>query len=167
MPADDDRLRQAVLAASHHQAALDELEALLRRADERIAQRCPVCLGGGACCRFDLTGNRLYVSTLELALLIRQAPPHPDRAGQHRCPYQAGPRCLARGRRPLGCRTYYCRAPVDWMNEVYEDVHRQVRELHERHGVEYFYVEMTAAVAHAAAPARGEDAGRPGSGKNA
>lgn len=148
MPADDaDHLRRAVQDASHNQAALDELQALLQQADARIAERCHVCLGGGACCKFDLTGNLLYVSTLELALLAREAPPSPGQAPRRRCPYQAGPRCLARGRRPLGCRTFFCRAPADWMNEVYEDVHQEIRQLHQKYGIEYFYVELTAAAA--------------------
>jgi len=167
MPSDADRLRLALQAASRNQAALDELQALLRRADDRIARRRPVCLGGGACCKFDLTGNRLYVSTLELALLLRQAPPHPDRAGRNRCPYQAGPKCLARSRRPLGCRTFFCRAPADWMNELYEAAHQEIRRLHERHGVEYFYVEMTTALGDADAADRGRDAGGRGLSKNA
>jgi len=143
MPAADDVLLPALRAAWAAQAALDDLRRLLERADAEIARLRPACLGGGACCKFDLTGSRLYVSTLELALLTRQAPARPELARRQRCPYQLGPRCQARCRRPLGCRVFFCSAEGGWMQDLYERYHAEIRLLHQRHALAYLYVELT------------------------
>ncbi len=106
----------------------------------------PVCLGGGACCRFDLAGHRLYASTLELAGLCRETVVDPARALRGRCPFQLGPRCMARTWRPLGCRTYFCRAGAERIAAAHEAVHARIRALHETFGLTYRYVEVTAAL---------------------
>lgn len=123
-----------------------ELVELYRQVDFRVGRTGAVCLGGGACCRFDLADHRLYVSTGELALLTREAPVSPAPPGK--CAYQLGPRCIARDRRPLGCRTYFCNRLHDGdLSATYEDFHRRLRRLHERLGLPYYYVELTAALA--------------------
>ena len=120
------------------------LEEIYRRADAGSAASS--CLGGGGCCRFDLAGHRLYVSIGELALLTRQ-PPGRREPAPLRCPYQDGPRCTARARRPLGCRVFFCRrkeggAPA----RTYEDCHALIRRLHDRYGAHYAYLELTGAL---------------------
>ena len=65
---------------------LGEIRAVLESADgesggQAPGEARPQCLGGGACCRFDLMGHRVYLSTGELALLGRTDPPAPERAG--------------------------------------------------------------------------------------
>jgi hypothetical protein len=60
-----------------------ELAELLEQAQaDRSGAR---CLGGGACCRFDLVEHRLYLTLGELALLTQ--PPLPDLApaARRRC----------------------------------------------------------------------------------
>jgi Fe-S-cluster containining protein len=65
-----------------------------------------------------------------------------------RCPYQQGALCMARANRPLGCRAFFCRMPAEIEpGGLYERYHQKVKELHDRYGLEYFYVEMTAAAA--------------------
>ncbi len=132
---------------------LTALEAIYGDADRRIASGGAACLGGGVCCKFDLAGHRLYVTAGELALLTREAPPdavgeaRPEDGGRGttmRCPYQRRDRCLARERRPLGCRVFFCRAGAGAMSDLYEEFHRRLRELHEGHGIPYRYVELTA-----------------------
>ena len=109
-----------------------------------------LCMGGGACCRFDLFDHRLYVTLGELAVLRLTPPLDPSRTARNRCPYQQGPRCLARPNRPLGCRVFFCRERPDRSdtrdNDVYETYHRQIRELHERHNVPYAYIELISAL---------------------
>jgi len=125
-------------------AALAQLEQLYGQLDREAACLAGVCLGGGACCRFDLAGHRLYVTPLELAALIRR--PAPVVAAPLRCPYQLGPRCQARDGRPLGCRVFFCQADAQAVAELYEHYHRLIRDLHSRHGVPYRYVELSAAL---------------------
>ena len=124
---------------------LAELSAILRRADAAVARDGPGCRACGACCRFEEFGHRLYVSAGELALLTAAAPPEPCRPG--RCPYQLDSRCTARDRRSLGCRVFFCRAELaDGSAALYEQLHRQIRRLHDRYALGYLYVELTAAL---------------------
>jgi hypothetical protein len=140
-------LAEAVAQCARNADLLRELRRIYAAADARVAQRGAVCLGGGACCRFDLCSHRLYVSTAELALLATQAPLRPERSAMKRCAYQLGPRCTARDRRPLGCRTFFCRPPAaEDAGEEYERDHREIRLLHERFNVRYVYVELTTAL---------------------
>jgi len=122
-----------------------------RRVDAAAAARGAVCLGGGACCKFDLAGHRLYLSTGELALLTLEAPPRPARSRRRRCPYQVGPRCVARDRRPLGCRIFFCSPGLgEWCRCAYERFHRRIRELHAQQDLPYLYVELTDAITQCA-----------------
>jgi hypothetical protein len=125
-----------------------ELLAIYRRVDQAVAAKGATCLGGGGCCKFDLAGHLLYLSTAELSLLCHAPPPTLTNCRRLRCPYQVGPRCMARERRGLGCRTFFCRQDLDaWSNEVYEDAHNAIRRLHADLGLPYLYVELTVAIA--------------------
>jgi len=125
------------------QAILDVYEAIERASEKGEA----TCLGGGACCRFDLFDHRLYVTLGELALLSRAEPADPSRTARNRCPYQQGPRCLARQNRPLGCRVFFCREKSDTPDkDVYEAAHKRICELHATHDVPYAYVELISAL---------------------
>lgn len=140
-------LRQAVRRCRGEPAFLDALRGVYRTVDEAVNRRGALCLGGGACCRFDLMGHRLMLSTGELALLTLRPPPGGRGAGRLPCAYQRGPRCAARRRRPLGCRVYFCRAELeDFCHQTYEASHERIRRLHERHALPYAYVELTAAL---------------------
>jgi len=137
-------LGEAVTAGGARAELLAEVADLYRRADARIAAVGATCMGGGVCCRFDLASHRLYVSTAELAALVQQTPAVWP-AGPGRCPYQLGPRCMARDRRPLGCRTHFCNTlSSSALQAIYEQFHDLLCSLHERLGAEYHYVELTA-----------------------
>jgi len=145
-PPEASALVEAVARAGRDEATLAELREIYRLAETGPASPGGVCLGGGACCKFDRAAHRLYVSTAELALLASAAPPAPDRARRGRCPYQVGPRCTARDRRPLGCRIFFCNAAPVRMEAEYERHHRAIRELHHYRGFPYLYVELTSAL---------------------
>ena len=45
--------------------------------------------------------------------------------------------------RPLGCRIYFCdQAAGAATDELYERFHREIAEIHERHGLTYVYKEL-------------------------
>ena len=140
---DDTSLPDAVRCAEQRPDALAALAVLYDQLDAELAETNAQCLGGGTCCRFDIAGHRLFVTTLELAMLLQGPPPHP--AAPLRCPYQRGPKCLARGFRALGCRTYFCRSPE--LTDLYESYHQAIAQLHEHHAIPYLYVELTAGLA--------------------
>jgi Fe-S-cluster containining protein len=54
-----------------------------------------------------------------------------------------GPRCHARENRPLGCRAFFCGAEASDSQAIYESYHARIRQLHQRHGLAYRYVELT------------------------
>ncbi|MDR3635504.1 MAG: hypothetical protein P4L84_16990 [Isosphaeraceae bacterium] len=88
----------------------EALHGLYDALDAEIARLGPVCALSGRCCRFEEYGHTLFLSALEAALLLADAPPpvRPLDDGAT-CPWQDGQgRCTARSARPLGCRVYYC-----------------------------------------------------------
>lgn len=120
---------------------------LYDQVDRELADRGAVCLGGGTCCKFDVTEHQLYLSTGELALLTATALPSSPRGKPRRCPYQVNTRCAVRDRRALGCRIFFCDPQLsDFCQKSYEAYHRQVRLLHQRHCLPYAYVELTSAL---------------------
>jgi hypothetical protein len=76
--------------------------------DREVAQAGPVCVASGRCCRFKEYGHVLFVSNLEAAVLLADAPPYDQPVTADFCPFQKENLCTAREPRPLGCRVYYC-----------------------------------------------------------
>jgi hypothetical protein len=70
----------------------------------------PACALSGRCCRFAEYGHTLFLSSVEFALLLTDAPaPSRPLDDGLTCPWQDDRgRCTAREARPLGCRVYYC-----------------------------------------------------------
>ncbi|HZZ44771.1 MAG TPA: hypothetical protein VFE58_17675, partial [Tepidisphaeraceae bacterium] len=64
------------------------------------------------------------------------------------CPFQEGGLCSVHGIRPFGCRVFFCdETSTEWQREQYEELHGELKKLHEELGVAYFYVEWRAALA--------------------
>ena len=95
------------------------------------------CAGCGRCCHFEEFDHILFTTGLEYEYLLsvekKMTPDSPDR-----CPYQVNEKCLARKGRPLGCRLFFCQAEKK-SEELSEQYHRKLRELHELHGIEWVY----------------------------
>jgi len=145
--AENPELSPELMRLLESDAFLDEILAVYESLDNPANGARAICLGGGACCRFDLFDHRLYVTLGELALLSRTKPKYPSRIELNRCPYQQGPRCTARGNRPLGCRVFFCREqPGAGYNELYEEAHRRIRRLHESFNMPYSYMELISAL---------------------
>ncbi len=137
-------LSAAVERCRGNEALMEGLHRIYEDVDRAVADSGAVCMGGGNCCKFDLFDHRLYLTVAELALLMSQPPPDPDRAYRMRCPYQVGPRCAAYRRRPLGCRTFFCRnEKKEGLERLHEHYHRKIQTLHETLCVPYSYAELT------------------------
>ena len=106
----------------------EELAAIYRDADLTFSGwSCPAST---ECCRFGITGREPYVTSIEIAAIVRARavagsplPANDDRGarsrgrralplaadGERRCPMlTAEGRCAVYASRPLGCRTFYC-----------------------------------------------------------
>jgi Fe-S-cluster containining protein len=129
--------------------AFEALKAIYARLEEAIDGLGLACRGDGACCRFETSGLDLFATGLEIALLVREQgmPDAPLEPG--RCPFQEADSCKARAGRPLGCRVYFCDAAAEAeLHALYERFHREVRELHARHDLEYTYGELVKLLCH-------------------
>jgi hypothetical protein len=101
----------------------DSLQAIYSELEAELARRGPVCRISGRCCRFQEYGHTLFLSAVEAALLLADAPaPARPLDEGATCPWQnAQGRCLAREARPLACRVYFC-------DPAFQDVAPQLSE---------------------------------------
>ena len=158
----DDQAREFarhVTDASARGAVADAVAELYVRVRAEIDARQPVCQISGRCCRFEQFGHRLFVTTIEMAAFLRDLPPPAETGGGAAglrlplawdgtgCPYQVAGRCGVHPARPFGCRIFFCDATAEaWQQQQYERFHAEIRQLHERLGVPYFYVEWREAI---------------------
>jgi Fe-S-cluster containining protein len=64
------------------------------------------------------------------------------------CPLQKENLCSVHAIRPFGCRIFFCdTTATQWQQERYELFHAELKQLHERFDVPYFYVEWRSALA--------------------
>ena len=158
-PADGD-LAAAVACALRASSLSAALAEIYRSVDAEVERLGLTCMGGGACCRFDIADHRLFATTAEITYLLAHGPAT-QVVPPGRCPYQVGPRCTARDGRPLGCRTYFCSpAAPDAIDGLYDLFHEPISRLHHQLSVPYLYLELTGALAvlgpAAATPSRDE-----------
>lgn len=117
------RPRPSESTAGRDPSALGALRALYARVDALFADTS--CDASTDCCRFAVTGREPYVTTLELAELVRAvraAGGLPKRRGlplvqaaddERRCPLLGEDgRCRVYASRPFGCRTFFCARAV-------------------------------------------------------
>lgn len=141
-----ERLAAGVAAFGRSTPAQVDLASVYDDTDRAIAGIGGTCLGGGACCRFDLLDHRVWLTTAELGGLLSEAPSC-EIANELRCPYQLGPDCTARARRPLSCRTFFCRPPDrDRLQDLHQVMHRRIAVIHQTHCIPYVYAELGEAV---------------------
>jgi hypothetical protein len=81
---------------------------LYAEVDREVAAAGPLCVASGRCCRFKEWGHTLFLSNLEAAVLLANAPAYDQLVSAEFCPFQQDKLCTAREPRPLGCRVYFC-----------------------------------------------------------
>src|SRR6476660_6179316 len=114
--------------------------ALYAEVDREVAAAGPVCVASGRCCRFKEYGHVLFLSSLEAAVLLKEAPAYERPATPDYCPFQQENLCTAREPRPLGCRVYYCDPNYqETGNRLTETYLRRLKEIAEESGVEWSY----------------------------
>jgi Fe-S-cluster containining protein len=161
------QLESAVREAATRADVSATVNRLYAELQMRIDERRPICVASGKCCHFERYGHRLYVSTMELAAFVAAigaaegdpaAAPRtsassvePRGAGGWDgtgCPFQIGKLCGVHSFRPFGCRVFFCDpTATQWQQDQYEQFHGELRKLHDRLGIPYFYVEWRAGLA--------------------
>jgi Fe-S-cluster containining protein len=121
-------------------SARSELERIYREADAEIAATGVRCDSSGVCCDFENVPHLLYASTVEISH-VKELHPKSFEPGSKLCPFWIDRQCMSRERRPLGCRTYYCDERYrDVLEDIYEKYYRQIRQIAEKHGMDWSYV---------------------------
>lgn len=159
------------MAAARGRADLcDAVAEVHGRLQAEIDRRRPMCSASGRCCRFEAYGHRLFVTTIELAVFadrLSAAGSSADASDADTqlwdgsgCPYQIDGLCGVHGVRPFGCRVYFCDpSSTDWQQDLYERTHNELKALHERAQVAYYYVEWREALQAMGLTRRGTEAG--------
>jgi Fe-S-cluster containining protein len=137
--------------------ALDEI-------DRRVNESGFTCQQSGRCCRFESFGHRLYMTGLEIAWFRSLAgdPQTPASTGsitlpvihakRDGCPYQIDGMCSVHQSRPFACRVFFCQeGSDDWQSEQYETFQSTMKNLHEKLGLPYRYMEWRSGLADAQA----------------
>jgi len=163
---DDHAWRRAVRAAGADPAMIAEVRRLYRLADAEIASHRPACRACGACCDFQRSKHRLYVTTAEVCVVLSAVDPRRPVTG--RCPYQLDGLCTIRDARPLGCRVFHCPpTPDDWQGRLYERWLGRIKRVEARFGLPYRYGEWLATLGRLAELPANWPAGEVRGGSNA
>jgi hypothetical protein len=116
---------------------------LYREVDAAIAAAGPVCEASGRCCRFTEYGHVLFLSNLEAAVLLADAPAYARPVSPDFCPFQKDKLCTAREPRPLGCRIYHCDPSYQEIgNQITETFLKKLKELADAHNLEWLYAPL-------------------------
>lgn len=139
-------LHQVVFEAARRREVIEAVDAVYAAVQLEIDARRPRCDLSGRCCHFEAYGHRLYVTSIELAAFVAtNTVAAEDNPGS--CPFQRGKLCAAHATRPFGCRIFFCDPTADeWQAARYEEFHAQLKALHVRFDVQYFYMEWRAAL---------------------
>jgi len=124
-------------------AVAEAVRAIYAAADREVAEAGPRCEASGRCCRFTEWGHVLFLSHLELAVLLDGAPAYTKPVGPDGCPFQVQRLCTAREQRPLGCRVYFCDpAYQERAGEITEKYLGQLKELAHAHDLGWQYAPL-------------------------
>lgn len=133
------------LALTERERLFGELEQFYARTDEKLRGLPQPCVACGQCCRFATFGHRLYISSLEAAFVLESGEPFEARhLKEDRCPYQRENRCGARGRRMLGCRTFFSRhsrEETEQAQRIYEEMLSELKSLYRRFNLDWEYAD--------------------------
>jgi Fe-S-cluster containining protein len=126
---------------------LDFLQTLYRRVDDQIGQVQSTCQNCRRCCDFDLSGLSLFVTNLELDYFRYHVKTIPLILA-NRCPFlDPDHGCTVRAYRPLGCRTFFCKPPPSYDQQIiYEDALTKIKCFIRENDLSYAYVEWLTAL---------------------
>jgi Fe-S-cluster containining protein len=134
---------QPILESPSVRESVSQLMAsIYRELDTSIGQVQSTCQSCKKCCDFAKSGLNLFVSNLELAYFVMNVPPA-EEIPAGRCPYlDENLGCRVREFRPIGCRTYFCRPPEGYDEQMlYEKAIGQVKRFIETQRLAYGYIE--------------------------
>jgi Fe-S-cluster containining protein len=113
----------------------------LKTGEESLCQAC------GCCCDFKTYEHRLFITTPELLFFKERSEGEaikPMTDGL--CPYNISGKCTVYQRRFVGCRIFCCEGDADAQSELSEWAVEEFKNLCEKHGLQYRYMELSTAL---------------------
>lgn len=123
----------------------EPLRAIYAAADADVLASGSACAVSGRCCRFKEYEHVLYLSGVEAAVFLADAPERAvDSDGASSCPWQdARGLCTARDARPLACRTFLCDPKYQEHGpEIMERHLHAIKQLTLAHGLAWGYAPL-------------------------
>ena len=121
----------------------EKLKEIYRRVDretEDLSYKCKAC---GQCCHFVKWGHQLWVTQLELGLIVERARPLSLKK-KGVCPYldEDDGLCRVHSVRALGCRVFSCDLDKDVIEDLHERHFNEIVKLIKDWGLELYYGEL-------------------------
>lgn len=126
---------------------------LYRQVEMEVGQLEVSCRQCGKCCCFGKFGQALLASTAEVGYLLAWLKKQPSKlkevsakkieSSHEVCPFLEDEHCGVREGRALGCRVFFCQAEAldkERMENMYEDFHKRIVDLHEQSELSYQYL---------------------------
>ncbi len=110
--------------------------------EREIEDRRMTCDACGQCCNLASWGHELWLTQLELALLIEN---HGHRRPKEEgvCPYlDKEGLCTAHPNRALGCRVFSCHGKKSVIEDLHERAFQKIRNLAKKHNIDLQYGEL-------------------------
>jgi len=126
---------------------------------ERNVSREEECSACGACCNFSEFDHRLYVTSPELIYFNEKIGSEGKPLRDGICPYNQNGKCTVYENRFAGCRIFFCRADVDFQNQLSESAVRRFKKMCLIFDVHYRYTDLESALSETPAnicPSAGE-----------
>lgn len=119
---------------------IEEVEAIYRWIDERVAGIGSKCKACGNCCDFEVFGHRLYVTTPELMHFQQTVGPDIKDMPADVCPYRINGKCSVYSYRFSGCRIFFCGGDSRQESQLSEQAIRKFKALCTKYHIPYYYV---------------------------
>ena len=118
---------------------IEEVEAIYRWIDERVAEFGSKCKACGNCCDFEVFGHRLYVTTPELMHFQHAVGPEIKDMPADVCPYRVDGKCSVYPYWFSGCRIFSCGGDSRQENLLSEQAIRKFKALCTKYKIGYYY----------------------------
>ena len=117
--------------------------------DEQINKKfssVELCTACGRCCNFAGFDHSLFVSSPEIIYFHEKVGPETRSMVAEQCPYNVNGKCTIYENRFAGCRIFFCRADVDFQNQLSESALKKFKEICLAFKIPYRYMDLQKAL---------------------
>jgi hypothetical protein len=119
---------------------IQEVDAVYKWLDERLAQMDSSCRACGDCCDFESFGHKLYITTPELIYFQNRLSQPVKTMTADVCPYCIDGKCTVYPYRFSGCRIFSCKGDTEKENALCEKAISKFKMVCNEYPIPYNYV---------------------------